>query len=40
MSPAGFLGLAKRRSIRRHKPDPVPAELLEYVLEAGRLAHP
>ena len=27
-----------RRSIRRYKPDPVPDDLLEEVLEAGRLA--
>jgi nitroreductase len=34
-----FLDLVKkRRSIRKYKPDPVPAEDLEYVLEAGRLA--
>jgi nitroreductase len=34
-----FLGLVKRRrSIRRYRPDAVPREKLEYVLEAGRLA--
>ena len=34
-----FLDLAKkRRSIRKYKPDPVPEEKLEYVLEAGRNA--
>lgn len=30
--------LRKRRSIRRYKPDPIPKDKLEYVLEAGRLA--
>ena len=30
--------LRKRRSIRRYKPDPIPNDKLEYVLEAGRLA--
>jgi nitroreductase len=35
----GFLDLCReRRSIRRYKPDPIPSEKLEYVLEAGRLA--
>ncbi len=39
MSALDFLDLVKtRRSIRRYKPDPVPREKLEYVLEAGRLA--
>jgi nitroreductase len=34
-----FLAFAKsRRSIRRFKPDPIPAELLEGILEAGRWA--
>jgi nitroreductase len=34
-----FLELVKkRRSIRRYKPDCIPHETLEYVLEAGRLA--
>ena len=34
-----FLELAeKRRSVRAYKPDPVPEELLQKVLEAGRLA--
>ncbi|MBE0481712.1 MAG: nitroreductase family protein [Dehalococcoidia bacterium] len=28
----------KRRSIRRYKPNPVPAELIRQMLEAGRLA--
>jgi len=28
----------KRRSIRRYKPDPVPDQVLEQVLEAARLA--
>jgi nitroreductase len=35
----GFLDLCRmRRSIRSYKPDPIPEEKLEYVLEAGRLA--
>lgn len=34
-----FLELAKRRrSIRKYRPDPVPQEKLEYVLEAARWA--
>ena len=34
-----FLELAKRRySVRAYKPDPVPDDLLEQVLEAARLA--
>lgn len=34
-----FLELAARRvSVRKYKPDPVPQEQLEQVLEAGRLA--
>jgi len=34
-----FLDLARRRrSTRRYRPDPVPEELLEQVLEAGRWA--
>jgi nitroreductase len=34
-----FLELAQsRRSVRRFKPDPVPLELLEKILEAGRWA--
>jgi nitroreductase len=34
-----FLSLVrKRRSVRAYKPDPVPEEMLEQVLEAGRLA--
>lgn len=34
-----FLQLAEqRRSVRAYKPDPVPDELLQTVLEAGRLA--
>lgn len=30
--------LRKRRSIRQYKPDPLPAETIQQVLEAGRLA--
>ena len=30
--------IRKRRSVRRYKPDPVPEEDIEYVLEAARLA--
>ena len=30
--------LRTRRSIRKYKPDPVPQEDIEYVLEAARLA--
>ena len=30
--------IRKRRSIRRYKPDPVPEEDINYVLEAARLA--
>jgi len=30
--------IQKRRSIRKFKPDPVPDELIEQILEAGRLA--
>jgi nitroreductase len=34
-----FLDLARaRRSVRRYRPDPVPDELLDQVLEAGRWA--
>lgn len=34
-----FLDLARRRrSVRRYRPDPVPEELLQQVLEAGRWA--
>jgi nitroreductase len=34
-----FLDLARRRySVRSYRPDPVPDELLDAVLEAGRLA--
>jgi len=34
-----FLDLAKHRfSVRKYKPDPVPEEDLNYVLEAGRIA--
>ena len=34
-----FIELAeKRRSIRGYKPDPVPSEMLDEILEAGRLA--
>ena len=39
MPKANFLELAeKRRSVRAYKPDAVPEELLQQVLEAGRLA--
>lgn len=39
MTPVEFLDLCrKRRSIRKYKPDAVPREKLEYVLETGRLA--
>jgi nitroreductase len=39
VTPEGVLALLKgRRSIRRYKPDPVPDDLLEQVLEAGRWA--
>jgi nitroreductase len=35
----GFIDLVrKRRSVRSYRPDPVPAEQLDYVLEAARLA--
>ncbi|MBC7250883.1 MAG: nitroreductase family protein [Anaerolineae bacterium] len=38
-SPASLLNLLKsRRSIRRYKPDPVPDEMVEQLLEAGRWA--
>ncbi len=38
-SPAATMALLKgRRSIRQYTPDPVPDELLEQVLEAGRWA--
>jgi nitroreductase len=30
--------IEKRRSIRKFKPDPVPDELINQILEAGRLA--
>ena len=30
--------IEKRRSIRKFKPDPVPDELTNQILEAGRLA--
>ncbi len=34
-----FMDLVRtRRSIRRYKPDPVPEETLQYVLEAARIA--
>ena len=33
-----FEAILKRRSIRRFKPDPIPAELLERILDAGRWA--
>lgn len=39
MQKTAFLDLAeKRRSVRAYKPDEVPEELLQTVLEAGRLA--
>ena len=39
MAKTPFLELAeKRRSVRAYKPDAVPEELLQQVLEAGRLA--
>ena len=39
MRKTAFLDLAeKRRSVRAYKPDEVPDELLQTVLEAGRLA--
>ena len=39
MRKTAFLDLAeKRRSVRAYKPDDVPEELLQTVLEAGRLA--
>ena len=39
MQKTAFLDLAeKRRSVRAYKPDEVPDELLQQVLEAGRLA--
>ena len=39
MGKTAFLDLAeKRRSVRAYKPDDVPEELLQTVLEAGRLA--
>ena len=38
-SPESMLALLKsRRSIRRYRPDPVPDELIEQLLEAGRWA--
>ena len=38
-SPKSLLTLLKsRRSIRRYKPDPVPDEMIEQLLEAGRWA--
>uniref|UniRef100_A0A7V3ZVM3 Nitroreductase n=1 Tax=candidate division WOR-3 bacterium TaxID=2052148 RepID=A0A7V3ZVM3_UNCW3 len=30
--------IRKRRSVRKYKPDPIPDEILERILEAGRLA--
>ena len=30
--------ISRRRSIRKYRPDPVPQELVDYVLEAARLA--
>jgi len=39
MARTPFLELAeKRRSVRAYKPDPVPEDQLQQVLEAGRLA--
>jgi len=39
MSPQAVLALLKgRRSIRRYRPDPVPDEMVEQLLEAGRWA--
>ena len=39
ISPQALLGLLKaRRSIRRYHPDPVPDEMIEQLLEAGRWA--
>ena len=39
MPKTSFLELAEtRRSVRAYKPDPVPEDLLQTVLEAGRLA--
>ncbi|MBC7264804.1 MAG: nitroreductase family protein [Chloroflexi bacterium] len=39
ISPESVLTLLKtRRSIRRYRPDPVPEEMLEQILEAGRWA--
>ncbi len=37
ISPESLLALLKeRRSIRRYRPDPVPDEMVEQLLEAGR----
>jgi nitroreductase len=39
ISPQALLALLKgRRSIRRYRPDPVPDEMIEQLLEAGRWA--
>jgi len=39
ISPESLLALLKgRRSIRRYKPDPVPQEMIDQLLEAGRWA--
>ena len=39
MPKTSFLELAEtRRSVRAYKPDPVPEDLVQTVLEAGRLA--
>ena len=39
ISPAAVLSLLKgRRSIRRYRPDPVPDDMVEQLLEAGRVA--
>ena len=38
-SPESTMALLKgRRSIRRYRPDPVPGEMIEQLLEAGRVA--
>ena len=39
ITPQALMGLLRgRRSIRRYRPDPVPEEMLEQLLEAGRWA--
>jgi nitroreductase len=38
-SPEGLLGLIRsRRSVRQYRPDPVPDEMIQQMLEAGRWA--